>query len=162
LVLARAAWPPFGYCGTCHERTQWFEATERSKTNLICMRCGRVSPKEVKPRKDGGLYYEGFCRSCAATTPWAFLRKGITRFMRDDRLVCCNCGRSGKSGVLHQVYLAPCTICGGETLWYEEEIWDRMCCASCSRGEPLAFKRWLEMTLAQLRAEDKTQIWADR
>jgi hypothetical protein len=161
-MRADTVWPPVGYCETCQGRTRWFEATVGRKTDLICENCGRVSPREARARKDGGLCYEGYCKSCAATTLWAIRKAGL--FDRGDSLFCCNCGHDAYPVFDRretEVFVAMCTNCGGDTLWHEDSLRDEVCCLSCSRKEPITFKRWLERAPAGSRAQsgDETRAY---
>lgn len=162
-MRATAIWPPHGFCGTCRARTQWFEAGVGEKTDLICENCGRVSAKEVKPRTEGGTHYEGYCKTCAQETLWAMRRKD---FWREEKLFCCNCGNQTTPVLVRgktEIFLAPCRVCGGETLWYEgSRPRDGMFCSSCLGEEPITFKRWLERVPTLNRPGDETRIWPDR
>jgi hypothetical protein len=128
---------------------------------LICEECGRVSPREAKARSYGGAYYEGYCKNCSATTPWGV--KKVTFWSALPSLFCCNCGHEAYPIFkgLTEVYLAPCSNCGGDTLWHADSIGNSVYCLSCSRREPVTFKVWLERAAIGRHAQsgDETKAY---
>jgi len=163
MMRAVKSWPAHGYCGTCHARTEWFEASVGDRCNLICKACGRVSAHEAQQKIKKGAHYEGFCKTCGATTLWANQKE--TFWNDSSELFCCNCGKTAQPRFRKddaEVFLAHCVECGGETLWYEslDEIHTKIYCASCSRTEPITFKRWLEKApVTMIDDNDRTRLF---